>query len=89
MIYSTSKSANFTRAPLIVVYTLFQFSSLSHNVVITATFVKRPKIKMLHTFFFQFAEYRTVSGVAGPLVILDKVKVCATVPLQIFNRLIW
>ncbi len=25
--------------------------------------------------YFLFAEYRTVSGVAGPLVILDKVKV--------------
>lgn len=29
-------------------------------------------------FGFHFSEYRTVSGVAGPLVILDKVKVGST-----------
>lgn len=30
-----------------------------------------------------FAEYRTVSGVAGPLVILDKVKVNVVLPCHI------
>lgn len=31
--------------------------------------------QILNLFLYVYAEYRTVSGVAGPLVILDKVKV--------------
>ncbi|XLR04390.1 hypothetical protein S83_070588, partial [Arachis hypogaea] len=36
--------------------------------------------------FFDVAEYRTVSGVAGPLVILDKVKVALVLLLPLSNE---
>lgn len=70
-------------------FCLIRADVVCHTVILCCLCFRLPNIDNVYQLIICFicAEYRTVSGVAGPLVILDKVKVCVVFSNTVLNTL--